>query len=305
MKKLFSILTVFIFLFAFSTSALAVGWEMLPTQVTAQESFNLKVTKVDPVPLQGYAGPYYREFTGQVIKGSRIAFIVTFTVPKDIDVELLQTFNLTVKGKNIQLDTATPTNLPTTVEPEKTYNVMYTGYVVDTGATSVSAQITMGYKFNANRFSFSTNSSDFVVEHIGNNYRVSTIGGWVDFIVDNKDKITDIDVNDIPLTYKVDGTLNLDEVNKTVLNSVFNALGFTLDGNTGYMYESAFTSRFGSPYTETSYGVYVENVIIPSDQVIDIPQTGDRSTIIGWAMLAAGLVLATTVIILKKRTVKA
>lgn len=178
-------------------------------------------------------------------------------------------------------------------------------------------------------FEFEVDGEDYQVKHYDNWFRVHTDDGYVKFFVEgaavDADEDSKIDVtksiivsdgtDEYPVSKQVDNTelafgpacdmvtptsdKELYNDLKDILEEVLEVLGFTYEG-VKYMSEEHFVEYFGTIMETEVSKVWPSGYVVDLDTVdpsILPPQTGDNTSIVGFAMIVVALVAA---VVLKK-----
>ena len=328
MKKFFTVLLTLIVVFAFTGSAMAVGWNQEVSPVEPKDEFKLSITKLEYNSTAGaIGGAYWKEYTGSVVKNTMVRALVTLEIPaqdklSDVVAANLGALKLQVKGKNIKItsvdqyiDNKFVKNLGAVTtftggNHGTTYQYMIVGVVEDDGDAAIEATLSFGIPFRDGKFSYNYAGDTYTVTHSGNIFKV-----WVgnDAVIFEVDSTTDciksvkVNVNNETCEYLYrptsegsTGEVALPEAHKKVIQKVYASLGFTLDGVFGYMYEQGFIATHGHGFTMTQVANYNGSVAVPTPDQIALPQTGDAPSIVGLAMLGAAVVACAIIAIRKK-----
>ena len=319
MKKFFTVLLTLIVVFAFTGSAMAAGWNQEVSPAEPKDEFKLSITKLEYNPAAGAAGSsYWKEYTGSVVKNTMVRALVTLEIPaedelSDVIAKNLKddAFKLQFKGKNIKITSVeqigNPEKFGTTITggyPGTTYQYMIVGVVEDDGDAAIEATLSFGIPFRDGQFFYNYAGDAYTVTHSGNTFDVSVGTGTVSFEVDSTSRIKDINVKVNGEThkyrYKYTGEVDLPEAHQKVIQKVYDSLGFTFDGVRGYMYEQGFIATHGHGFTMTQVANYNGSVAVATPGQMELPQTGDAPSIIGFAMLGAAVVACAIIVIRKK-----
>ena len=323
MKKFFTVLLTLVVVFAFTGSAMAMGWNQEVSPAEPKDEFKLSITKLEYNPAAGAAGSaYWKEYTGSVVKNTMVRALVTLEIPvkdelSDVIAANLDALKLQFKGKNIKITSvdqyignSAPTSLGavTTIPggtPGTTYQYMIVGVVEDDGEAAIEATLSFGVPFRGGQFSYNYAGDTYTVTHSGNTFEVNDgKTGAVSFEVDSADRIKSIKVNVdgkiCEYLYKPTGEVALPEAHQKVIQKVYASLGFTFDGVFGYMYEQGFIATHGHGFTMTQVANYNGSVAVTTPDQIALPQTGDAPNIVGFAMLGAAVVACAIIVIRKK-----
>lgn len=312
MKKFFTVLLTLVVVFAFTGSAMAMGWNQEVSPAEPKDEFKLSITKLEYNPAAGAVGSaYWKEYTGSVVKNTMVRALVTLEIPakdelSDVIDTNLDALKLQFKGKNIKItsvdryiDNKFEKNLGavTTITGGRagiTYQYMIVGVVEDDGNAAIEATLSFGVPFRDGRFSYNYAGDTYTVIHSGDTFEVWVGNDVVIFEVDSTtDRIKSVKV-------KVNGEVALSEAHQKVLQKVYESLGFTFDGVFGYMYEQGFIATHGHGFTMTQVANYNGSVAAPTPDQIMLPQTGDAPNIVGFAMLGAAVVACAIIVIRKK-----
>ena len=312
MKKFFTVLLTLVVVFAFTGSAMAMGWNQEVSPAEPKDEFKLSITKLEYNPAAGAVGSsYWKEYTGSVVKNTMVRALVTLEIPakdelSDVIDKNLDALKLQFKGKNIKItsvdqyiDNKFEKNLGavTTITggfPGNTYQYMIVGVVEDDGDAAIEATLSFGVPFREGRFSYNYAGDTYTVIHSGDTFEVWVGNDVVIFEVDSTtDRIKSVKV-------KVNGEVALSEAHQKVIQKVYASLGFTFDGVFGYMYEQGFIATHGHGFTMTQVANYNGSVAVPTPDQIMLPQTGDAPSIVGFAMLGVAAVACAIIVIRKK-----
>ena len=310
MKKFFTVLLTLVVVFAFTGSAMAMGWNQEVSPAEPKDEFKLSITKLEYNPAAGAVGSsYWKEYTGSVVKNTMVRALVTLEIPaenelSDVIDKNLDALKLQFKGKNIKItsvdqyiDNKFVTKLGTTITGGShgtTYQYMIVGVVEDDGDAAIEATLSFGVPFRDGRFSYNYAGDTYTVIHSGDTFEVWVGNDVVIFEVDSTtDRIKSVKV-------KVNGEVALSEAHQKVIQKVYASLGFTFDGVFGYMYEQGFIATHGHGFTMTQVANYNGSVAVPTPDQIMLPQTGDAPNIVGFAMLGATVVACAIIVIRKK-----
>ena len=321
MKKFFAVLLTLVVVFAFTGSAMAMGWNQEVSPAEPKDEFKLSITKLEYNPAAGAAGSsYWKKYTGPVVKNTMVRALVTLEIPakdelSDAVAANLDALKLQFKGKNIKItsvdqyigNSLTSPNVGTTItggSPGITYQYMIVGVVEDDGGAAIEATLSFGIPFRNGQFSYNYAGDAYTVTHSGNTFDVSVGTGTVSFEVDSTSRIKDINVkvNDETHKYRYNftGEVDLPKAHWELIQKVYASLGFTFDGVFGYMYEQGFIATHGHGFTMTQVANYNGNVAVTTPDKIVLPQTGDVPSIVGFAMLGAAVVACAIIVIRKK-----
>lgn len=326
MKKFFTVLLTLVVVFAFTGSAMAVGWNQEVSPAEPKDEFKLSITKLEYNLAAGAAGSsYWKEYTGSVVKNTMVRALVTLEIPaqdklSDVIAANLDddTFKLQFKGKNIKITSVerigdSGTSFGTTItggSPGTTYQYMIVGVVEDDGDAAIEATLSFGIPFRNGKFSYKYAGDTYTVFHSGDIFKVWVGNDAVSFEVDSttdRIKSVKVNVNDETCEYLYrptgegpTGEVALPEAHKKVIQKVYASLGFTLDGVFGYMYEQGFIATHGHGFTMTQVANYSGNAAVITPNQIGLPQTGDAPNIVGFAMLGAAVVACAIIVIRKK-----
>ena len=322
MKKFFTVLLTLVVVFAFTGSAMAMGWNQEVSPAEPKDEFKLSITKLEYNPAAGAAGSaYWKEYTGSVVKNTMVRALVTLEIPaknelSDVVDTNIDALKLQFKGKNIKITSVdqyignsapNPLGAVTTItggNPGTTYQYMIVGVVEDDGVAAIEATLSFGVPFRGGRFSYNYAGDTYTVTHSGNTFDVSDGTGTVSFEVDSTDRIKSVKVNANSETheylYKPTGEVALPEAHQKVIQKVYASLGFTFDGVFGYMYEQGFIATHGHGFTMTQVANYNGSVAVATPGQMELPQTGDAPSIVGFAMLGVAAVACAIIAIRKK-----
>ena len=319
MKKFFTVLLTLVVVFAFTGSAMAMGWNQEVSPAEPKDEFKLSITKLEYNPAAGAAGSsYWKKYTGPVVKNTMVRALVTLEIPardelSDVIADNLKddAFKLQFKGKNIKITSVeqigNPGEFGTTITggyPGTTYQYMIVGVVEDDGDAAIEATLSFGIPFRNGQFSYNYAGDAYTVTHSGNTFDVSVGTGTVSFEVDSTSRIKDINVkvNDETHKYRYNftGEVDLPKAHWELIQKVYASLGFTFDGVRGYMYEQGFIATHGHGFTMTQVANYNGSVAVPTPGQIMLPQTGDAPSIVGFAMLGVVAVACAIIAIRKK-----
>ena len=312
MKKFFTVLLTLVVVFAFTGSAMAMGWNQEVSPAEPKDEFKLSITKLEYNPAAGAVGSaYWKEYTGSVVKNTMVRALVTLEIPaqdklSDVIDTNLGALKLQVKGKNIKItsvdqyiDNKFVKNLGAVTtftggNHGTTYQYMIVGVVEDDGDAAIEATLSFGVPFRDGKFSYNYAGDTYTVIHSGNTFEVWVGNDVVIFEVDSTtDRIKSVKV-------KVNGEVALSEAHQKVIQKVYASLGFTFDGVFGYMYEQGFIATHGRGFTMTQVANYNGSVAVPTPDQIMLPQTGDAPNIVGFAMLGVAVVACAIIVIRKK-----
>ena len=311
MKKFFTVLLTLVVVFAFTGSAMAMGWNQEVSPAEPKDEFKLSITKLEYNPAAGAMGSsYWKEYTGSVVKNTMVRALVTLEIPakdelSDVVYTNLGALKLQFKGKNIKItsvdqyigNSLTKPDVGTTITGGSsgyTYQYMIVGVVEDDGDAAIEATLSFGVPFRDGRFSYNYAGDTYTVIHSGDTFEVWIGNDVVIFEVDSTtDRIKSVKV-------KVNGEVALSEAHQKVIQKVYASLGFTFDGVFGYMYEQGFIATHGHGFTMTQVANYNGSVAVPTPDQIMLPQTGDAPNIVGFAMLGAAVVACAIIVIRKK-----
>ena len=322
MKKFFTVLLTLVVVFAFTGSAMAMGWNQEVSPAEPKDEFKLSITKLEYNPAAGAAGSaYWKEYTGSVVKNTMVRALVTLEIPaknelSDVVDTNIDALKLQFKGKNIKITSVdqyignsapNPLGAVTTItggNPGTTYQYMIVGVVEDDGVAAIEATLSFGVPFRGGRFSYNYAGDTYTVTHSGNTFDVSDGTGTVSFEVDSTDRIKSVKVNANSETheylYKPTGEVALPEAHQKVIQKVYASLGFTFDGVFGYMYEQGFIATHGHGFTMTQVANYNGSVAVATPGQMELPQTGDAPSIVGFAMFGVAAVACVIIVIRKK-----
>ena len=322
MKKFFTVLLTLVVVFAFTGSAMAMGWNQEVSPAEPKDEFKLSITKLEYNPAAGAVGSaYWKEYTGSVVKNTMVRALVTLEIPvkgelSDVIDTNLDALKLQFKGKNIKItsvdqyiDNKFVKNFGavTTITGGSagiTYQYMIVGVVEDDGDAAIEATLSFGVPFRGGQFSYNYAGDDYTVTHSGNTFNVSDGTGTVSFEVDSTSRIKSVKVDVSGDTreylYKPTGEVALPEAHQKVIQKVYASLGFTFDGVFGYMYEQGFIATHGHGFTMTQVANYNGSVAVATPGQMELPQTGDAPNIVGFAMLGAAVVACAIIVIRKK-----
>ena len=311
MKKFFTVLLTLVVVFAFTGSAMAMGWNQEVSPAEPKDEFKLSITKLEYNPAAGAMGSsYWKEYTGSVVKNTMVRALVTLEIPaenelSDVIAKNLGALKLQFKGKNIKItsvdqyigNSLTDPNVGTTITGGSagiTYQYMIVGVVEDDGNAAIEATLSFGVPFRDGRFSYNYAGDTYTVIHSGDTFEVWVGNDVVIFEVDSTtDRIKSVKVN-------VNGEVALSEAHQKVIQKVYASLGFTFDGVFGYMYEQGFIATHGHGFTMTQVANYNGSVAVTTPDQIMLPQTGDAPSIVGFAMLGVAAVACAIIVIRKK-----
>ena len=322
MKKFFAVLLTLVVVFAFTGSAMAMGWNQEVSPAEPKDEFKLSITKLEYNPTAGAAGSsYWKEYTGSVVKNTMVRALVTLEIPaKDELSDVIaanlgdDSLKLQFKGKNIKITSVVRISNPekdfgtvTTITggyPGTTYQYMIVGVVEDDGDAAIEATLSFGIPFRDGQFFYNYAGDAYTVTHSGNTFDVSVGTGTVSFEVDSTSRINDINVkvNDETHKYRYNftGEVDLPKAHWELIQKVYASLGFTFDGVRGYMYEQGFIATHGHGFTMTQVANYNGSVAVATPGQMELPQTGDAPSIVGLAMLGAAVVACAIIVIRKK-----
>ena len=311
MKKFFTVLLTLVVVFAFAGSAMAMGWNQEVSPAEPKDEFKLSITKLEYNPAAGAAGSaYWKEYTGSVVKNTMVRALVTLEIPaenelSDVIAKNLGALKLQFKGKNIKItsvdqyigNSLTKPDVGTTItggSSGTTYQYMIVGVVEDDGDAAIEATLSFGVPFRDGRFSYNYAGDTYTVIHSGDTFEVWIGNDVVIFEVDSTtDRIKSVKV-------KVNGEVALSEAHQKVIQKVYASLGFTFDGVFGYMYEQGFIATHGHGFTMTQVANYNGSVAVATPGQMELPQTGDAPSIVGFAMLGVAAVACAIIAIRKK-----
>ena len=148
MKKFFTVLLTLVVVFAFTGSAMAMGWNQEVSPAEPKDEFKLSITKLEYNSAAGALGSaYWKEYTGSVVKNTMVRALVTLEIPakdelSDVIAANLDALKLQFKGKNIKNisvdqyigNSLTSPDVGTTItggSPGITYQYMIVGVVED------------------------------------------------------------------------------------------------------------------------------------------------------------------------------
>lgn len=322
MKKFFTVLLTLVVVFAFTGSAMAMGWNQEVSPAEPKDEFKLSITKLEYNPAAGAVGSaYWKEYTGSVVKNTMVRALVTLEIPtkdelSDVIDTNLDALKLQFKGKNIKITSVdqyidnkfkTSLGAVTTItggSPGNTYQYMIVGVVEDDGEAAIEATLSFGVPFRGGLFSYNYAGDVYTVTHSGDIFEVRAGTGAVRFEVDSTSRIKSVKVDangEIhEYLYKPTGEVALPEAHQKVIQKVYASLGFTFDGVFGYMYEQGFIATHGHGFTMTQVANYNGSVAVTTPDQIELPQTGDAPSIVGFAMLGAAVVACAIIAIRKK-----
>ena len=323
MKKFFAVLLTLVVVFAFTGSAMAMGWNQEVSPAEPKDEFKLSITKLEYNSTAGaVGGSYWKEYTGSVVKNTMVRALVTLEIPakdelSDVIDANLDALKLQFKGKNIKItsveqyiDNSGPNPFGTVTtftggNPGITYQYMIVGVVEDDGDAAIEATLSFGVPFRGGQFSYNYAGDTYTVTHSGNTFAVSdNKTGVVSFEVDSTDRIKSVKVDVSGETreylYKPTGEVALPEAHQKVIQKVYASLGFTFDGVFGYMYEQGFIATHGHGFTMTQVANYNGSVAVATPGQMELPQTGDAPSIVGFAMLGVAAVACAIIAIRKK-----
>lgn len=323
MKKFFTVLLTLVVVFAFTGSAMAMGWNQEVSPAEPKDEFKLSITKLEYNPAAGAAGSsYWKEYTGSVVKNTMVRALVTLEIPAENELSDVIAKNLSddslrlqFKGKNIKITSVVRISNPekdfgtvTTItggNPGTTYQYMIVGVVEDDGVAAIEATLSFGVPFRGGQFFYNYAGDAYTVTHSGNTFDVSVGTDAVIFEVDSTtSRIKSVKVKangeTLEYLYKPTGEVALPEAHQKVIQKIYASLGFTFDGVFGYMYEQGFIATHGHGFTMTQVANYNGSVAVPTPDQIMLPQTGDAPNIVGFAMLGAAVVACAIIVIRKK-----
>lgn len=322
MKKFFTVLLTLIVVFAFAGSAMAMGWNQEVSPAEPKDEFKLSITKLEYNPAAGAVGSaYWKEYTGSVVKNTMVRALVTLEIPaedelSDVIAANLDALKLQFKGKNIKItsvdqyigNSLTSPDVGTTITGGShgtTYQYMIVGVVEDDGVAAIEATLSFGVPFRGGQFFYNYAGDAYTVTHSGNTFDVSVGADAVIFEVDSTtSRIKSVKVKangeTLEYLYKPTGEVALPEAHQKVIQKVYASLGFTFDGVFGYMYEQGFIATHGHGFTMTQVANYNGSVAVTTPDQIELPQTGDAPSIVGFAMLGAAVVACAIIVIRKK-----
>ena len=323
MKKFFTVLLTLVVVFAFTGSAMAMGWNQEVSPAEPKDEFKLSITKLEYNPAAGAAGSsYWKEYTGSVVKNTMVRALVTLEIPardelSDVIADNLgdDSLKLQFKGKNIKITSVVRISNPeknfdtaTTITggyPGTTYQYMIVGVVEDDGDAAIEATLSFGVPFRGGQFFYNYAGDAYTVTHSGNTFNVSVGTDAVIFEVDSTtSRIKSVKVKangeTLEYLYKPTGEVALPEAHQKVIQKVYASLGFTFDGVFGYMYEQGFIATHGHGFTMTQVANYNGSVAVATPGQMELPQTGDAPSIVGFAMLGVAAVACAIIVIRKK-----
>ena len=323
MKKFFTVLLTLIVVFAFTGSAMAAGWNQEVSPAEPKDEFKLSITKLEYNPAAGAAGSsYWKGYTGSVVKNTMVRALVTLEIPardelSDVIADNLgdDSLKLQFKGKNIKITSVVRISNPeknfdtaTTITggyPGTTYQYMIVGVVEDDGDAAIEATLSFGVPFRGGQFFYNYAGDAYTVTHSGNTFNVSVGTDAVIFEVDSTtSRIKSVKVKangeTLEYLYKPTGEVALPEAHQKVIQKVYASLGFTFDGVFGYMYEQGFIATHGHGFTMTQVANYNGSVAVATPGQMELPQTGDAPSIVGFAMLGVAAVACAIIVIRKK-----
>ena len=319
MKKFFTVLLTLVVVFAFTGSAMAMGWNQEVSPAEPKDEFKLSITKLEYNPAAGAAGSaYWKEYTGSVVKNTMVRALVTLEIPardelSDVIADNLKddAFKLQFKGKNIKITSVNqignPGKFGTTItggSPGTTYQYMIVGVVEGDGDAAIEATLSFGVPFRNGQFFYNYAGDTYTVTHSGDTFEVKVGNDAVSFKVNSTDRIESINVDvngeKHDYLYKLTGEVDLPEAHLKVLQKVYASLGFTFDGVVGYMYEQGFIATHGHGFTMTQVANYNGSVAVATPGQMELPQTGDAPSIVGFAMLGVAVVACAIIVIRKK-----
>ena len=324
MKKFFTVLLTLVVVFAFTGSAMAAGWNQEVSPAEPKDEFKLSITKLEYNPAAGAVGSaYWKEYTGSVVKNTMVRALVTLEIPAENELSDViaanlkdDAFKLQFKGKNIKItsvdqyiDNKFVKNLGavTTIpggNAGTTYQYMIVGVVEDDGNAAIEATLSFGVPFRGGQFFYNYAGDDYTVTHSGNTFDVSDDTGTVSFEVDSTSRIKSVKVDVSGETYeylyKPTGEVALPKAHQKVIQKIYASLGFTFDGVFGYMYEQGFIATHGHGFTMTQVANYNGSVAVTTPGQMELPQTGDAPSIVGFAMLGVAAVACAIIVIRKK-----
>lgn len=323
MKKFFTVLLTLVVVFAFTGSAMAMGWNQEVSPAEPKDEFKLSITKLEYNPSAGAAGSsYWKEYTGSVVKNTMVRALVTLEIPAENELSDVVAANLgddslrlQFKGKNIKITSVVRISNPekdfgtvTTItggNPGTTYQYMIVGVVEDDGEAAIEATLSFGVPFRDGRFSYNYAGDIYTVNHSGDTFSVSdNKTGVVIFEVDSTNRIksinVDVDGETYGYLYQPTGEVALPKAHQKVIQKIYDSLGFTFDGVFGYMYEQGFIATHGHGFTMTQVANYNGSVAVPTPGQMELPQTGDAPSIVGFAMLGVAAVACAIIAIRKK-----
>lgn len=325
MKKFFTVLLTLVVVFAFTGSAMAAGWNQEVSPAEPKDEFKLSITKLEYNPAAGAAGSaYWKEYTGSVVKNTMVRALVTLEIPaqdklSDVVNTNLDALKLQFKGKNIKITSveqyignSAPTSLgavttipgSTLSTPGTTYQYMIVGVVEDDGDAAIEATLSFGVPFREGRFSYNYAGDTYTVTHSNDIFKVWAGNDAVIFEVYPTGLIKSVKVNvngeTCDYLYKPTGEVNLPKAHWELIQKVYASLGFTFDGVFGYMHEQGFIATHGHGFTMTQVANYNGSVAVPTPGQMELPQTGDAPSIVGFAMLGVAAVACAIIAIRKK-----
>ena len=321
MKKFFTVLLTLVVVFAFTGSAMAMGWNQEVSPAEPKDEFKLSITKLEYNSTAGaIGGAYWKEYTGSVVKNTMVRALVTLKIPakdelSDVIDTNLDALKLQFKGKNIKItsveqyiDNKFVTKLGTTITGGShgtTYQYMIVGVVEDDGNAAIEATLSFGIPFRGGQFFYNYAGDAYTVTHSGNTFDVSVGTDAVIFEVDSTtSRIKSVKVKangeTLEYLYKPTGEVALPEAHQKVIQKVYASLGFTFDGVFGYMYEQGFIATHGHGFTMTQVANYNGSVAVATPGQMELPQTGDAPSIVGFAMLGVAAVACAIIVIRKK-----
>ena len=321
MKKFFTVLLTLVVVFAFTSSAMAMGWNQEVSPAEPKDEFKLSITKLEYNPAAGAVGSaYWKEYTGSVVKNTMVRALVTLEIPaenelSDVIAANLDALKLQFKGKNIKItsvdqyigNSPTSQDVGTTItggSPDTTYQYMIVGVVEDDGNAAIEATLSFGVPFRDGQFSYNYAGDTYKVTHSGKTFNVSDGTGTVIFEVDSTSRIESVKVDVSGETheylYKPTGEVALPKAHQKVIQKIYASLGFTFDGVFGYMYEQGFIATHGHGFTMTQVANYNGSVAVTTPGQMELPQTGDAPSIVGFAMLGVATVACAIIVIRKK-----
>ena len=324
MKKFFTVLLTLVVVFAFTGSAMAMGWNQEVSPAEPKDEFKLSITKLEYNSTAGaIGGAYWKEYTGSVVKNTMVRALVTLEIPvakelSDVIAANLKddAFKLQFKGKNIKITSVDQyidnkfvknfgavTTIPGG-NPGTTYQYMIVGVVEDDGNAAIEATLSFGVPFRDGQFSYNYAGDTYTVTHSGNTFDVRDDTGTVRFEVDSTSRIKSVKVDVSGETYeylyKPTGEVALPKAHQKVIQKIYDSLGFTFDGVFGYMYEQGFIATHGHGFTMTQVANYNGSVAVATPGQMELPQTGDAPSIVGFAMLGVAAVACAIIAIRKK-----
>lgn len=321
MKKFFTVLLTLVVVFALTGSAMAAGWNQEVSTAEPKDEFKLSITKLEYNSTAGAIGSsYWKEYTGSVVKNTMVRALVTLEIPaqdklSDVIDTNLGALKLQVKGKNIKItsvdqyiDNKFVKNLGAVTtftggNHGTTYQYMIVGVVEDDGGAAIEATLSFGIPFRNGQFSYKYAGDTYTVFHSGDTFEVWTGNDAVIFKVNSTDRIESVKVNVdgeiCEYRYKFTGEVDLPEAHWRLIQKVYASLGFTFDG-VGYMYEQGFIATHGHGFTMTQVANYNGSVAVATPGQMELPQTGDAPSIVGFAMLSVAAVACAIIVIRKK-----